>query len=140
LDSFAEHSKALLNDPTNEVARMMLDKFEPARIKVFEAARRRARAFAEDQLKLGMFRSPKVGNFTRIAEALLDTARWQSHGQMIGRAEAKAIGLEVEYLDPRIDPWQSYWQIYCYQRLELTKEKQKIFESDYVSLILEDGN
>jgi len=140
LDAFAEHSTALAKDPNNEAARMMLDKFEPARLKLFEAARRRAREFAEAQLKFGMFRTPKAGksaNYTAIASTLLDTARWLSHGQMIGHAEANSIGLEVEYMDPRTEPWASFWQLYCYQRLEV-KDKHKIFESDFVSLLFDE--
>lgn len=137
LDAFAEHSASLARDPGNEAARMMLGKFEPARLKVFEAARRRAREFAEAQLKFGMFRTPKpgkTGNYTEIASKLLDTDKWLSHGQMIGHEWAVSIGLNVEYLDPRTEPWALFWQLYCYQRLEV-KDKHKIFESDFVSLL-----
>lgn len=140
LDAFAQHAKALAKDSNDEVARMMLDKFEPARLKLFEAAQRRARKFAEDQLKFGMFRTPrsgKGGNITDIVNQLLDTGRWLSHGQMIGHAEANTIGLEVEYMDQRSEPWASYWQLYCYQRLEV-KDKFKLFESDFVSLLFDD--
>lgn len=142
LDAFAQHAKALAKDPTDEVARMMLDKFDPARLKLFEAAQRRARRFAEDQLKFGMFRTPKAGkggNITDIVNQLLDTGRWLSHGQMIGHEDANAIGLEVEYMDQRAEPWASYWQLYCYQRLEV-KDKFKLFESDFVSLVFDDAN
>lgn len=140
LDAFAEHAATLAKDPTNATARIMLEKFDPARLKLFEAARQRARKFAEDQLKFGMFRLPKSdrsGNYTDIVTTLLDTGRWLSHGQMIGQAEAKTIGLEVEYLEPRVEPWASYWQLYCYQRLEV-KDKHKIFESEFVSLLFDD--
>lgn len=90
--------------------------------------------------EFGMFRTPKAGktaNYTAIATTLLDTARWLSHGQMIGHAEANTIGLEVEYMDPRSEPWASFWQLYCYQRLEV-KDKHKIFESDFVSLLFDE--
>ncbi|MFO1219670.1 MAG: hypothetical protein U1E89_14985 [Burkholderiaceae bacterium] len=133
LDAFEQHSKALQANPQDEVARMMMGKFEPARLKVFEAARERARVFAGAQLQQGMFRAPKVGPWTAIVDKLLDTNRWQSHGQMIGYADAKALELSVEYIDPREEPWQSLMQLYCYQRLEI-KEKQKLFESEFVCL------
>lgn len=138
LDAYQQHSAALAKNPNDITAQIMLQKFDPARLKVFEAARNRARIFAEDQLKLGMFRAPKSGNFTKIAGDLLDTTKWLSHGQMIGHQEAKDIGLTVEYVEPQDGLWQSYWQLYCYQRLEI-KEKQKLFESDYASLIFDDG-
>lgn len=137
LDAYQQHSAALTKNPNDVVAHIMLQKFDPARVKVFEAARDRARVFAEDQLKFGMFRAPKTGNFTQIAADLLDTTKWLSHGQMIGHQEAKDIGLTVEYLEPQNDIWQSYWQLYCFQRLEI-KEKQKLFESNYASLVFDD--
>jgi len=133
LDSYKEHSEALRQNPSDEVARIMLDKFEPARIKLFEAACERARAFADAQLARGMFRYPNVGPYTEIAKQLLSTARWRSHGQMIGFAEAQDLKLKIEYVDPRTEPWTSFMQLYCYQRLEI-KERQKLFESDYVCL------
>lgn len=138
LDAYHQHSAALAKNPNDIAAQIMLQKFDPARLKVFEAARNRARVFAEDQLKLGMFRAPKTGNFTQIAADLLDTTKWLSHGQMIGQQEAKDIGLAVEYLDPEDELWKGYWQLYCYQRLEI-KEKQKLFESNFASLAFDDG-
>jgi enoyl-CoA hydratase/carnithine racemase len=138
LDAYHEHSAALSKNPNDIAAQIMLQKFDPARLKVFEAARNRARVFAEDQLKLGMFRAPKTGNFTQIAADLLDTTKWLSHGQMIGHQEAKDIGLAVEYLDPENELWKDYWQLYCYQRVEI-KEKQKLFESNFASLTFDDG-
>jgi hypothetical protein len=62
--------------------------------------RDRARKFAEDQLKQGMFRSGG-GNFTKIA-----------------------------------DEWQAYWQLYCLRRLAI-KDREKLFESEFASLIAE---
>lgn len=138
LDAYHQHSASLAKNPNDITAQIMLQKFDPARIKVFEAARNRARVFAEDQLKLGMFRAPKTGNFTQIAADLLDTTKWLSHGQMIGFQEAKHIGLAVKYLHPEDDLWKDYWQLYCYQRVEI-KEKQKLFESNFASLTFDDG-
>lgn len=138
LDAYHQHAASLVKNPNDIAAQIMLQKLDPARLKVFEAARIRARVLAEDQLKLGMFRAPKSGNFTQIAANLLDTTKWLSHGQMIGYQEAKDIGLTVEYLDPENELWKDYWQLYCYQRIEI-KEKQKLFESDFASLTFDDG-
>jgi hypothetical protein len=136
LDAFREQVDALRKDPNDVVAQLMLQKFEPARLKMFQTTKKRARTLAEDQLKLGMFRAPKTGNFTQIASDLLDTNRWLSHGQMIGYAEATELGLAVEYREPGDDLWLSYWQLYCYQRFEV-KDKRKLFESSYASLCIE---
>lgn len=139
LDAFAQYSGVLAAYPDDVVANIMMQKFDPARLKLFEAARLRARTFAESQLRGGMFRSPKTGNITGIAGELLNTGKWLSHGQMIGHAEARELGLTVEYLAPHDELWEAYWQLYCYQRFEI-KDKQKLFESNYASLPMEDGD
>ena len=135
LDAYQAHSDSLQRNPADVVARIMLGKLDPATVKLFEAARDRARTFAENQLKLGMFRSG-TGNFTEIAAKLIDTKRWLSHGQMISHQDAKDIGLSVDYLDPASEEWQRYWQLYCLQRLAV-KDRQKLFESDYASLLFD---
>lgn len=134
LDAYDQHVAALKSNPADVAAQIMLQKFSPDRVHVFEMARQRARKFAEQQLQQGMFRNqaPTTGNYTSIAAELMNTQKWQSHGQMIGHAEAKAIGLSVEYLDYHQETWQRYWQLYCYQRLEIGP-KQKLFESNYAS-------
>jgi len=135
LDAYDAHSAWLREHPEDVPAQIMLSKLDPARVKLFESARDRARKLAETQLQLGMFRS-KTGNSTLVASTLMDTKRWLSHGQMIGWQDAVEIGLEVEYLDPRGEEWRSYWRLYCLQRLAL-KDREKLFESDYASLPLD---
>jgi len=51
-------------------------------------------------------------------------------------AQDPKIGLVVEYLDPKSEAWQRYWLLYCQQRLA-TQDGQKLFESDYASLLLD---
>lgn len=136
LDAYEEHAATLKAEPTNGAARILLGKLDPATIKLFQAVRDRARQFAEAQLKRGMFRED--GNWSQAADALLDTKRWQSHGQMISWQDAQdpRIGLKVEYLDPKSELWQEYWQLYCIQRLAV-RDNQKLFESDYASLVFD---
>ena len=110
----------------------------PATVKLFEAARERARKFAEHQLTTGMFRS-KVGNSTAIPGELLNTEKWLTHGQMIGWEAASQIGLSVEYVDAGDERWQSYWQLYCLQRLAI-KDRDKLFGSEYASLSAESSS
>src|SRR6202011_3152543 len=97
-----------------------------------------ARKLAENLLARGMFRAPNVGNYTEVTTKLLDTKRWHSHSQMIGHADAHDLGLFVDYLAPDDPMWQMYWQLYCSQRIEI-QEKRKLFESNYVSLCVEEG-
>jgi len=136
LDAYDEYTKVLQKKPNNVAAQIMLGKLDPAVIKLFQAAKARARQIAETLLRQGMFR--KGGNWSQAAGELLDTKRWQSHAQMISHEDASdpKIGLTVTYLPPASDEWQAYWQLYCLQRLAVG-DKQKLFESDYASLIME---
>jgi ATP-dependent protease ClpP protease subunit len=72
----------------------------------------------------------------KYASALLDTTRWPSHGQMIKWQDVRDLGLPVDYLSPRSEPWLAYWRLYCLLRLAV-KDRQNIFESSYASLILD---
>jgi hypothetical protein len=133
LDAYAAHSQALKQDPTDQAARIMLEKLDPGTIKLFEAARERARTFAESQLKR---HSP---TYTKVAAALLDTHKWLSHGQMIGHEDATSIGLNVEYHDPQSPNWHPIWQLYALQRMAV-RDDVKLFESDVVSVQFESGS
>lgn len=137
LDAYDEHTKTLKSEPGNVAAQIMLGKLDPATVKLFQAVRVRAQRFAEAQLNRGMFRNG--GNWTLAAAELLDTKRWLSHSQMISHEDAAGppIGLHVEYLDPKSERWQAYWQLYCVQRLAV-RDRQKLYESDYASLVIED--
>lgn len=136
LDAYEEHKAVLATNPSDLTAQIMLNKLDPARIKLFEGAKQRSRNFAESQLKRGMFRT-NGGNCTKTVTELLDTKRWLSHGQMISWQDAKdpTIGLSVEYLTPEDPLWQNYWHLHCLQRIGV-ESGQKIFESEYASLII----
>ncbi|CAN7488996.1 SDH family Clp fold serine proteinase [Variovorax paradoxus] len=135
LGAYKEHCDTLSRDPTNVAAQVMLGKLDPTRVKLFETALQRARTIAESQLRQAMFRD-KPGNHTAIVSKLLDPHRWLSHGQMISAADALDIGLAVEIMQSDDELWQLYWQLHCYQRLDLT-ERHKLFESSYASLVCE---
>lgn len=136
VDAYNEHTDALLVNPNNVGAQIMLGKLDPATVKLFQAVQARARKFAESQLQRGMFR--RGGNWSQAAAELLDTSRWHSHAQMISWEDARdpKIGLTVEYLDPMSVEWQEFWQLYCLQRLAVG-DRQKLYESDYASLLID---
>lgn len=136
IEAFRIHSAALTANPNDIVAQVMLSKIDPARLVLFKAAVDRATRFAENQLKRGMFRDQ--GNWSAAASQLLDPTRWQSHGQMISWSDAAdpSIGLTVEYLKPESETWQRYWELYTLQRLAV-KDQQKLFESEYASLVID---
>lgn len=134
LDAYEQHSKALQANPSDITAQVMLSKLDPGTLKLFEAAKERARNLAEKHLQRGMLQSGRgEKSYTQVAHDLLDTKRWLTHGQMIGPDDAKLIGLEVEYLESTDEKWRQYWKLYCLQRLAIN-DRQKLFESHYVSL------
>ena len=134
LDAYKEHDETLKVDPNNIAAQIMLGKLDPATLKLCEVAMERARQAAEKLLKRGMFRNG--GNWSKTVSELLDTQRWLSHAQMISWEDARdpQIGLVVEYHEYHSQDWQDYWRIHCLQRLAVG-EHQKLYESDYVSLV-----
>ena len=135
LDAYDAHAKTLKNHRDDIAARIMLDKLNPATLRLCEVATERARQAAESLLKQGMFRDG--GNWSKTASELLETTRWLSHGQMISWEDAQhpQIGLAVEYLEYHSEAWQDYWRLYCLQRLAVG-DRQKIYESDYASLVI----
>jgi hypothetical protein len=139
IEAFRIHSEALKANPNDIVAQVMLSKIDPARLVLFKAAVERATRFAENQLKRGMFRDQ--GNWSAAASQLLDPTRWQSHGQMISWSDAahESIGLTVEYLKPESKIWQRFWELYTLQRLAV-KDEQKLFESEYASLVIDSSS
>lgn len=137
LEAFREHSEALRRKPDDPVALQMLKKIDPIKFKHFEMVMRRARTIAEELLQQGMLRSKPAASgpsFTKIANDLLDPNRWPSHGQMICAEDAIEIGLTVDQREPEDEEWQMFWQLYCYQRMELPTSTTKLFESYYACL------
>lgn len=129
LEAYEEHAKALRANPSDPVAQLMFDKFDPTLVRKFEGIKGRTRTLAENLLKR------RGKNYSAITSALMDINRWQSHSQMISAQDALDIGMDVEFL-PADDPlWQKYWQLYCHLSLAIGA-KEKIFESDYVSLTI----
>jgi hypothetical protein len=130
LEVYAEHAAALRRNPQDEVARIMLNKLDPATVRKFELVKKRAREVAEKHLRRWMFRTQQ-GNFTQIAAELMDTSRWPSHGQMVGWEDAVNLGLVVEYIPSHEQEWDALWRLYCSQRLAVG-DRLKLFESDHI--------
>ena len=136
LDAYKEHYDKITDYPENVAAQIMLGKIDPDTVKLCRAVIARARQSAESLLRQGMFRNG--GNYTQTVNELLDTERWLSHSQMISWEDASdpKIGLSVKYWKQDDILWQSYWRLYCLQRLAIA-ENQKLYESDWVSLIID---
>ncbi|KWV54715.1 hypothetical protein AS156_07050 [Bradyrhizobium macuxiense] len=129
LNAYDAARKALRDTPDDLAARITFEKFDPTIVRKFQSVRDRARSFAENLLKR------RGKNFSKIASELMDINKYQSHGQMIGWETANEMGLTITYM-PSTDPvWRKYWALYCHLRLAIESE-QRIFESNYVSLLL----
>jgi len=126
LEAFEEHSNALRTKPDDPVALLMLDSFDAKTVKKFQGIRDRVRTFAEDMLKR------RGAPASTISSELMSASRWKTHGQPIDHANAKQLGLPVEYLPAFHERWVRYWDLYCLQRIE-TQEGKKIFESAHAS-------
>lgn len=131
LDAFHLHAARLKEDPNDPVARLMLEKMEPATVRKLERITKRSRAIAEDLLKQAMVKDEDEA--VTIAGKLIDTKHWHSHGQMISHETAAGLGLNISYLAPHDDLWAMYWRLYCLQ-VWATDNKTKLFESSYASL------
>lgn len=129
LEAYDQHAGALSKNPKDPLALLMLDRFDPKVVWKFQGIRDRVRTFAEDLLKR------RGAPASTIAIELMSSARWKTHGQPIGHANAKQIGLPVHYLSPSDERWILYWNLYCLQRREVGEDK-KIYESSYVSQVV----
>lgn len=131
LEAHEEHAQALTRDPRNPVALLRLDNFDAKVLQKFQGIRDRVRTLAEDLLKRQGLPA------SSISHELMSPSRWKTHGQPIGHADARQLGLNVEYR-PMSDPrWTAYWKLYCLQRLAIG-QRGKIFESAYVSQVVEE--
>jgi ClpP class serine protease len=129
LEAYQEHCEVLRKNPKDQIALLMLDFFDARTVKKFQGIRDRVRTFAEDMLKR------RGAPTSAISEPLMNAGLWKTHGQPIDYADAKQLGLPIEYLPPDDERWSRYWQLYCLLRLE-TEEGKKIYESGYASLIV----
>jgi hypothetical protein len=134
LRAFEEHTEAYRRNPTDPVALLMLDGFDPKLVRKFQGLRDRVRTFAEDRLK--RHGAPA----SSISAELLDSATWKTHNQPIWHADARQLGLPVEYISPFDERWQRYWNLYIQQRYCLDSLREdgvsKIYESAYASQIV----
>ena len=131
LDAFRLHSEGLKIDPNDRVAEIMLSKLDPVMVRKFERMTKRSETIAVELLRRGMI--PDEPTAKKIAEELINTQKWHSHGQVISHELAIGIGLTVDHM-PASDPlWELIWALYCRQRI-VADRGIKVFESRIVSV------
>ncbi|WP_160298571.1 SDH family Clp fold serine proteinase [Williamsia herbipolensis] len=133
IDAYEQHAQALRTDPEDPVARLMLNKFDPAVLEKLTRASKRSTVIASELLQTAMIK--RKDDADALAAKLSDTAQWHSHGQMIGHEHCSGLGLTVTYLDPRSDLWETLWRLYCLQAYSLPTGGT-LFESKVASLPL----
>ncbi len=133
LDAYTQLEEALKANPNDMTAIIQMQKIDPATIVHYRSVLVRARQIAEQQLKEGMFR--EKGNWSQAVSLLINTKEWPSHAQPISwQAAENKVGLNVQYSSPDDEAWEMYWQLYCHQKLAISDQGGKLFESDYASL------
>ncbi|MEW9305455.1 SDH family Clp fold serine proteinase [Labrys neptuniae] len=70
------------------------------------------RALATTLLQRGMMKNANPAAIDAAVAALSSREKYHSHGSVIDYREAKALGLEVEYLPPEEELWQRIWLLY----------------------------
>ncbi len=130
LEAYNDARRGLREAPDDLSNRITFEKFDPVVVRKFEAVKTRARMFAENLLKR------RGANFSKVATELMDINQYPSHGQMIGWEAARTMDLPIDYRAPDDPIWRKYWALYCHLRLALESSEQRIFESNYVSLIM----
>lgn len=134
IDSYEKHAKKLREEPDDPVARRMLDMLDPVVLEKLKRTIKRSTAIASALLQTAMIKDVEEAN--EAAQQLADTNQWHSHGQMIGYEQCTKIRLNVTYLNPKSDVWESIWRLYCLQLAALQQDHQTLFESKIASLSL----
>lgn len=134
LDAHEEARKALAADPSDPVAQAEFATFDPATVRAYRAVVARASALSDTHLVRGMFRRGEPGTYTAITRNLLDTKRWLTHGQVINSEMAADMGLNIDSRAHDDPEWRAWWLLHCHQRLAVTSDDVRIFESDPVFL------
>lgn len=113
--------------PNNLAFRAAFETFDPMLIAQLRMANQRTQQLAE-----GIARR-HGWNVTLVADTLMDTNRFPSHGQMIDWSTAQDIGLDHIHYEPRDSPrWKKYWNLYLALRV-IAGHKNKIFESRHTT-------
>ncbi len=108
----------------------------PHHLKAMAAlAVQRMRTLATDMLKRGMMQGQSDAQIGSFIAKISSASGYKSHGAVIDYAEAKHLGLAVEYLGADSDLWRQIWLLYClYDYDSKAKQLGKIFEGSAYSI------
>jgi len=113
----------------------LLSQLDPALLDYCQKAIGRSEQFAEKWLRRTMLKAePKKAS--AIAKRLTDVDQYRSHGMVIDRDEARAMGLAVTFLEDGEDLWDKLWRLHLAYEVERYRQPSlsKIFETRRVSV------
>lgn len=97
--------------------------------KLGQLALKQTRQLAEVLLRNGMMKGRSEGEIKAAVQKLSSRDVYFSHGSVIDHMEAKALGLNIEYLPPNNEIWQRLWLLYCMYDHDCRKSRYlKVFE------------
>jgi hypothetical protein len=97
-------------------------------------ALKQTRTLAKSLLENGMMKDEPPDKIEETVQKMSSRDSYYSHGSVINFEEAKALGLAVEYLDPKNDAWRRLWLLYCMYDHDARKSRLlKIFEGRKLS-------
>lgn len=95
---------------------------------------KQTRGLATSLLAEGMLKGRSPDDIEKVVETLASSNKYFSHGSVIDHVEARALGLNVEYLSNDDDLWQRLWLLYCMYEYDCRLNGYlKIFEGNLVS-------
>lgn len=125
--------------PGNVVPADFILQIDPALVdpvvrKSAESVRNQTRTLAQKVLETGMLKTWKPTDIEELVKKLSSRTQYHSHGSVIDAQEAKALGLDVEYLDPGNDLWKRIWLLRTMYEFDCKQGRlSKIFEGSQIS-------
>ena len=129
LRAYEDAERRCREHPHNPAFAAVFQKLDPVIAQILRSAESRARNLAEGIGK-------RAGlNYTMVADTLMNTTRFPSHGQMIDWRTAEDIGLKnVRYMQRTNPLWDMYWRLYLGLR-GVAGDRKKILESRHVTRV-----
>jgi hypothetical protein len=100
-------------------------------------AMQQSKSVATRLLTAGMMAGCQPETITETVEALATRTRFPSHGSVVDHREARALGLNIEYLPPNDEIWRRIWLLYCMYDHDSRRDRLlKVFEGRRLSLAM----
>lgn len=130
IDSFQKIKEDI--DRSNRLSQAyipILNNIDIALLDYAEKQRERSGELAKSLLQKYMLKDD-LNKASEIATYLADANKHLSHGKLIDRTEALALGLNVTFLDKESDLWKLIWELHCRTTMAVNSGKSiKVIET-----------